>query len=165
MGLSVLFVKLKSVLDVLPNIPCAVVSSSGTFFGQFLVGYLRVLENRRGFGITHWPCVCDSMINAYTNYTGFIPWAGHDAEQIQRQVCNQKMLKVNDSRVPQRFVEVLTYGLQPNPHNRKMNMEQIRDVLSLMPRVGHSCYHIGDCACMFSTWVSVVHYPSLGHVS
>lgn len=68
---------------------------------------------------------------------GFIPWAGHDAEQIERQVCNQKMLKVNDSRVPTKFVDVLTYGLQPNANNRKMNLEQIRDVLSLMPRVRH----------------------------
>lgn len=68
-------------------------------------------------------------------FLGFIPWAGHDAEQVQRQVCNQKMLKVNDSRIPTKFVEVLTYGLQPSMTNRKLTMDQIRDILSLMPRV------------------------------
>ena len=73
-------------------------------------------------------------------FAGFIPWAGHDAEQIERQVCNQKMLKVNDSHVPSKFVDVLTYGLQPSISNRKMNLEQIRDVLSLMPRVSLLCY-------------------------
>ena len=66
---------------------------------------------------------------------GFIPWAGHDAEQIEKQVCNQKMLKVNDPHVPNKLVDVLHYGLQPNMSNRKMNLEQIRDILSLMPRV------------------------------
>ena len=48
------------------------------------------------------------------------------------------MLKVRNSHIPERFVEVLTYGLQPNAANRKMNMEHIRDVLSLMPRVSDS---------------------------
>ena len=45
------------------------------------------------------------------------------------------MLKVNDSRIPSKFVDVLTYGLQPSVNNRKMTLEQIRDILSLMPRV------------------------------
>ena len=71
------------------------------------------------------------------------------------------MLKVNDSSVPTKFVEVLSYGLQPSASNRKMTLEQIRDVLLLIPRVSCTrCFLYDEEECvknvLFFIWWSMI---------
>lgn len=69
-------------------------------------------------------------------FVGEIPWQKYGAEKIKKKLVHEaESLPVDTSRIPEKYHDILQYGLQRDPLHRLLNFSNVHQILQLSDQV------------------------------